>query len=216
MPENLLLFLIARSITVLTPGPGILLNVTESLRYGTSRAWPVYFGTAAGNAVMSVATCAGLGALLKTHPELFLGLQALGGLYLLWLAVKAFRSEPMDLSAAAAGKPVRGSGSLGLFLEGMTLQATNPLLILFLFALFPQFIRMDAPFWTQVAWLTTIFVALTILIHTGYSLIATYARHLLQGSGRAGRWLNRITGAIFLFFSLGVLWRAGAGLLALA
>ena len=210
---TLLLYLITTAATIFAPGPGVLLNLTESLRHGFRRAWPVFIGTAAGNAVMSFLTMAGLGTLLSANPGLFLFIQALGGAYLAWLAWHNFRAPPMNLLALASQAEASAGEGLKLFVRGMTLQATNPLLILFLFSLFPQFIDSSRAFWPQVALLVAIFVALTVLIHAFYSLLATYARHLLAKSEGAGIWVNRVCGALFLFFAVSILWKVAGALL---
>ena len=215
MPDSatLVLYLVTTAATIIAPGPGVLLNLTESLRHGFSRAWPVFIGTAAGNAAMSFLTMAGLGTLLMANPGLFLLVQAAGGLYLAWLAVQNFRAPPMNLLSLAERAEASGGEGLKLFVRGLALQATNPLLILFLFSLFPQFIDPGHPFWPQVSLLVAIFVALTVAIHSGYSLLATYARHLLARSATAGVWVNRVCGALFLFFAASILLKVASGLL---
>ena len=58
------------------------------------------------------------------------------------------------------------------------------MLFLFLFALFPQFVMKESPFWPQATILIALFSLLLILIHSAYAVIATAARVLFTAPVR--------------------------------
>ena len=62
------LFLITSALTVATPGPGVLMTLTSSIRYGLRTAVYVILGTATGTVVMAAISSTGLGILIATSP----------------------------------------------------------------------------------------------------------------------------------------------------
>lgn len=137
---------------------------------------------------------AGLGALLKASPRLFDVLRYAGVAYLLWLGIKAWRAPVENADVA---RPVKSDHAL--FATGLLTGLSNPKLIIFAAALFPQFIVLDRPFWTQLAILIASFVVIESFWYGAYAL----------GGGRLKRWLapanrqrlfNRGTGLLFIGF----------------
>ena len=130
-------------------------------------------------------------------------IQALGALYLLWLGVKSFRKPAVDLMSLAEkrDKQETGASPVSIFTRGILLQLTNPVLIIFFFSMFPQFIDQDGSFWGQSVLLSLLYALTLIVIHAGYAAAAAYARHLLTGK-RGLLWVNRIGGFFFLAFGL--------------
>ena len=131
------------------------------------------------------------------------GVQALGALYLLWLGVKSFRKPAVDLMSLAAksDKKETGASPASIFTRGILLQLTNPVLIIFFFSMFPQFIDQSGSFWGQSVLLSLLYALTLVVIHAGYAAAAAYARHLLTGK-RGLLWVNRIGGFFFLAFGL--------------
>ncbi len=204
--SGLALYLAVSIANVMTPGPGVIFTTTSALKYGIRTSYTCAFGNAIGTAMMATAAAAGVGALLSAYPGLFLFLQCFGIAYLLYLGIKNLRS------AARAGKNTgpfsenresAGESSFTLFREALLLQLSNPLLIFFLVALFPQFIEPEEAFWPQVAVLTAIFMLTVIVIHLGYGAIATYARRYLMGP-TASVWIRRVSGALFIAIACAV------------
>ena len=135
------LFLITSALTVATPGPGVLMTLTSSIRYGLRTAVYVILGTATGTVVMAAISSTGLGILIATSPAAYEVIKGLGALYMVYLGVRLFRAKPFSFDLAVKEKEVKISvlqkGSL--WLQGVTLQMTNPMLIMFFVSLFPQF-----------------------------------------------------------------------------
>lgn len=184
MTSLLPLYLLLCFTTIVTPGAGVLYTVTGSLKYGVRYAWPCVAGNAVGVLIVSFLTAGGLGAVLAASPVLFTTLQAIGGLYLIYLGIQELRAKPFDLMRLASASDQASESQWTLFRNAVLLQGTNPMLFLFLFALFPQFVMKESPFWPQA----------TILI-------ATAARGALQGT-RASLIINRISGILFIALGL--------------
>ncbi len=177
-----------------TPGPNMLHVMAQSIAHGPRKALATMAGLMSAVLLCLVASALGLGALLKASPRLFDVLRYAGVAYLLWLGIKAWRA-PVDNADAA--RPVKSDHAL--FATGLLTGLSNPKLIIFAAALFPQFIVLDQPFWTQLAILIASFVVIESFWYGVYAL----------GGGRMKRWLapanrqrlfNRGTGLLFIGF----------------
>lgn len=177
-----------------TSGPNMLHVMTQSIAYGPRKALVTMAGLMSAVLLCLIASALGLGALLKASPRLFDVLRYAGVAYLLWLGVKAWRAP---VGGADAPRPTRSDHAL--YATGLLTGLSNPKLIIFAAALFPQFIVLDCPFWTQLAILIASFVVIESFWYGVYAL----------GGGRLARWLapanrqrlfNRGTGVLFIGF----------------
>ena len=140
--DNLLLFVAASVLLVLTPGPNLLYLLSRTLAQGRSAGLVSLAGTASGFIVHIVAAALGLSAVFVAIPVAYDALRWAGAGYLLWLAFDAIRSgagggaggifAPRALPKAAPGK---------LFRMGLITSILNPKVALFYLALFPQFVE---------------------------------------------------------------------------
>lgn len=196
------LFLITSALTVATPGPGVLMTLTSSIRYGLRTAIYVILGTATGTVVMAAISSTGLGLLIATSPAAYEAIKGLGALYMVYLGLKLFKAKPFSFDLAAKEKPmgatVKQKGVL--WLQGVTLQLTNPMLIMFFVSLFPQFIDHELSFLPQVCVMTVTYFCTVFLIHCGYGWIASNFRRLLS-TPQAAKVINCVGGAFFLFLA---------------
>ena len=208
-----LLFLLTGAVTVLTPGPGVLMTIMRSMQYGYRGAVWTICGTSSGTIIMACISGTGIGFLLSHSPEAYGALRVLGAVYMSWLGIRSWRTQPPAIHAAVDGAAPSADepqvNRLHACLEGVTLQMTNPMLIMFFISLFPQFIDPNFDYARQFAILTGSYFALVFIIHSGYSLTVTHFRGALANRG-ASRIIYRIGGTLFLLLSaqvfLSVLW----------
>lgn len=191
------LFLLMASATVLSPGPGVLMTLSNALRSGWRASLPGILGIASGAAIVAAISATSLGLLLASSALAFTVIKIVGAGYLVWLGLKLWRSPGIALQDLKEGEPQRQP--LALFLESLSLQFTNPKAIFFFLSVLPQFIDHQAPHVPQLVLLVLSYAALVILIHSGYALCAQRARQWLK-SERGGRTLNRVGGATFMAF----------------
>lgn len=196
------LFLITSAFAVATPGPGVLMTLTSSIRYGLRTAVWVILGTSTGTVVMSMISSTGLGILIATSPTAYETIKALGALYMVYLGVRLFKAKPFSFDLASKEKAsnvtIRQKGTL--WLQGITLQMTNPMLIMFFVSLFPQFIDHELAFVPQVVVMTVTYFCTVFCIHFCYGWIASNFRRLLS-TPKAAKVINCVGGAFFLFLS---------------
>ena len=158
-----------------------------------------YRGAAASIAGLQVGLSAhivlvgiGLGALISQSLLAFELLKWLGAAYLVWLGIQQWRAAGAG-SACAGGQhaapppvPPRGAG-----------QPDQPESIVFLAALFPQFILPHQPQAEQYLVLGVTTVVVDILVMIGYATLATRIAGWLK-TPRQMQLLNRVFGSLFI------------------
>lgn len=194
---GMLLAYAAYVLATISPGPALLATIGTSMSVGRKSGFMVALGIVAGSFVWAMLTAAGLSAVLAQYAGALNLLKIGGGLYLLWLAYKSFRS------AASAGhrlspesNPVR-RGPLGYFLQGWAVQMTNPKSILAWIAIISLGLRQDAP-----AWISLVIVAATSVtgvIYYGACAFAFSTDRIVRLYGRARRWIDGVLGVFFAF-----------------
>jgi homoserine/homoserine lactone efflux protein len=200
--SNWLLFCSVALLATFSPGPAVLLAISNSVAKGPRRALICSLGNALGLFVVSGVAMAGMGVVLATSASAFTVLKVAGAGYLIYLGIKQWRNHASAFSAVNTS-PGQTS-EWRLFGQGVALALTNPKSILFFTALLPQFLVQDAPLLEQFVVLTTTFSVCALLSHTFYALLAHTLRKQFANSGRV-RVFNRISGGIFVFLGLGLL-----------
>ena len=95
------LFAVTETALCFTPGPAVLLVLSQGLARGTASSTWSNFGILAGNTMYFVLSGTSLGAALLTSYELFSLIRWVGAAYLVWLAapdrgLKRARRERRD------------------------------------------------------------------------------------------------------------------------
>lgn len=193
------LFFMMATITVLTPGPGVVMTLTNTLRYGLRQTVGGIFGIAAGTLVVAGLTATGLGILLSASAVAFTAMKLLGATYLIYLGVRLWRSPGFHFTA----RDRRKGGFARVFVEGISLQLTNPKAIVFFLSVLPQFIDAQASYASQFAVLVLTYSILVVVIHCLYGLCARRARAWLT-SEYGAKVLIRTGAAAFMLFGIGL------------
>lgn len=189
------LFVLMATATVFSPGPGVLMTLTNSLRYGFRGTIGGILGVACGSLLVALISATSLGVVLATSAMAFTVLKFAGAGYLAYLGVRLWRAPAFRFEEQAAHPASFGRR----FAEGISLQLTNPKSIFFFLSVFPQFIDHAAGYAFQFSVLVLTYGSLVVVIHCVYALFAQRARHWLS-SERGGRTLNKAGGATFVFF----------------
>ncbi|MDD2004104.1 LysE family translocator [Pseudomonas putida] len=190
-----LAFTLVAMVVCLTPGPGIVMTLSNSVAYGPWRAMIGSVGNALGLLFVSTTTSAGLGALLQASSTAFLVLKVLGASYLVFLGVKQWRSRTSAFDKVTTHAPSTAS-AIKLITNGVTVAVTNPKAILFFAAFLPQFIK-ESGSQSQLAILVLTFAVCSVMAHFAYVMFAQALKKQLCMPGRA-RFMNRIFGLSFI------------------
>ncbi len=204
--SNWLVFCGVSLVLCFTPGPAVLLAVSNSVAVGMRRTVMSSLGNALGIFIISGIAMAGLGAVLAVSATAFMVLKLVGALYLVYLGVRQWRSKENAFAAAATSiaGPERARIEWRLFVQGLGVALTNPKSILFFSALFPQFVTPGAPIFGQYLLLTGTFTACALLSHAFYVVLARLLKGQLASPARA-KWFNRVSGGMFIVLGLSLL-----------
>jgi len=198
-PELYLAFVAATVVLILLPGPNIALIVANSLSYGARRALFTVAGTSSAMVLQLTLTCIGMTSLMLFLAEWFNWLRWAGVAYLVYLGIRAWRAPPTDPSQP----PSRGASRRRLFGQGFLVSATNPKVLLFYAAFFPQFVDPAGPLVQQLVILSLTFVAIAATLDSGFAVASGRARTWFRGVSRA-RLLNRLTGGFLIGAGIGL------------
>jgi threonine/homoserine/homoserine lactone efflux protein len=192
---TLLLFAAVSCIGIATPGPTVLLALTNGSRYGVRRAAYGFAGAVASDFVLIFAVALGLGALLAASVFWFTVVKWMGAAYLAYVGIRLLTSKG-TFDAASGNSPSNGDTNRAIFLKSFLTAVTNPKGYLFFSAFLPQFIAPSAPLAPQYAALALTFALLDLAIMLGYASFGARAIKLLKQAG--ARWLERVCGAMLI------------------
>jgi threonine/homoserine/homoserine lactone efflux protein len=198
-----LIFLSLALVAIISPGPAVLLSVTNSLSHGFTKSVFSSLGNITGIFIVSSAAALGLGAVLQASIFCFTTLKLFGAVYLIYLGIRQWKSKH-TLFDKSIDRSKYNQGKRKSFVQGLLVAISNPKAILFITAFFPQFIDVSNPAMVQFVILTTTFMFFSFIILVIYALSAHTAKVWFTKKNRAV-WLNRISGAIFISFGVGIL-----------
>ena len=94
--ETWLLFFSAYFVVTLSPGPNVLLVLSNAVKYGYKAVAVTIAANLFCQLLIIIAIAYGAGAILAQSPALFFVLKVLGGLYLIYLGVKGLLTKRRD------------------------------------------------------------------------------------------------------------------------
>ncbi|KAB0674484.1 LysE family translocator [Burkholderia territorii] len=192
---TLLIFAAVAFVGIATPGPTVLLALTNGSRYGVRRAAYGLAGAMLSDFVLIVAVALGLGALLMASAFWFSVVKWLGAAYLAYVGIRLLTSKG-SLDVAVAHDGTAHGCNASIFAKSFLTAVTNPKGYLFFSAFLPQFLDPSAPLAPQYVALAVTFALLDGAVMFGYALLGARAVQLLKRSGAL--WLERTCGAMLI------------------
>ncbi len=183
--------------TVLSPGPGVIMTLSNALCYNKLATFSGILGIATGAFIVASISATSLGIVLATSALAFSIMKYLGAGYLLYLSWRLWRAPGFQFTSQASTTANPGKR----FIEGASLQLTNPKAIFFFLSIFPQFIDIQHDYLPQFLKLVLTYAALVVLVHCVYAAFAKSARHWLS-SARGGAIMNKGAAVCFAFFGV--------------
>ena len=176
-------FVLACVVLAVTPGPSMALFVANSASHGARAGLLTVLGNALGLSILVAAATLGMTSVMVFVAEWFDVIRWVGAAYLVWLGIwrlrAALRAEPDSPQPAARGN---------FLWRGFIVSLSNPKVLLFLGAFFPQFLDPGAAIAPQLALLAVTFVVVIAATDALMVLALGTARgwflsrrHLLEG-----------------------------------
>ncbi|BCH05199.1 threonine efflux protein (plasmid) [Mesorhizobium sp. 131-2-5] len=174
MPEHvhhLLLVWTAYVIAAGSPGPSTMRIMGVAMRQGRQAALSLSAGVVTGSIFWGVMAATGISALLAQYAQALTILKIFGGLYLIYLAIKAGKAamESDQKTAAAAGSD-RAQEGWELYRRGLLMHLSNPKSILAWIALVTLGLGPNAS-WRTVATILGGCAILSVSIFCGYAIL---------------------------------------------
>jgi threonine/homoserine/homoserine lactone efflux protein len=202
-PEQFFGFLAAAMLITISPGPDNLMVLGVGMSRGRRQGMVFGLGCALGCLSHTLLATLGVSALIAASPLAFGALKICGGLYLIWLGIQALRSRggAKVQEASAPDESLRA-----LFAKGLFANAINPKVVLFFLSFLPQFVVAAHG---KVSWQTAqLGILFTVQAAVLFGLLGYFSGSVgqwLNSRPRAGAWLDRIAGAIFVALGLRLL-----------
>ena len=188
-------FALLEFVLCLTPGPAVLLVVSNALRRGARGGLSAAAGIIAGNLTYFVLSAAGIVALLFASYEVFNVVKWCGAAYLAFLGIRSLFAR--HAPALDAEPQVRTGRALS---AGFVTQIANPKAIVFFAAIVPQFLNPRAALWPQLGLLALVSQAIEFVVLLSYALAAGRLRRSAV-AGRASLWIERFGGAVLIWIA---------------
>jgi threonine/homoserine/homoserine lactone efflux protein len=183
---QLVAFLGIAVLVIVTPGPDTALTIRNTLSGGRRGGLGTALGVATGQAVWTVATSAGVAALLVASGSAFAALRLAGAGYLVWLGAQALWASSRVGGEAeredGLGRP-RRLGPSAAFGQGVLSNLANPKMAVFFTSLLPQFMPAGRTSFSALLALGLLFCVMTLGWLAAYAALAARAGDILRRLG---------------------------------
>ena len=219
-PAQLAAFLIVAGLLTITPGADMALVMRHALAGGTRPAFFASLGIAVGCLLWGAGSALGVSVLFARSAFAFAMLKYVGGAYLVYLGVRAFREAigsrapggpkgpplrhvaegppPGPATAPSRASRLRGfHGQWKAFGQGLLTNLLNPKVAVFYVTFLPQFVVPNRPVLSQ-----SIFLAFTHVV-MGLTWLTIYARFIDRMAAvlltdRVKRRIEAMTGTVLM------------------
>lgn len=178
-------------VVALTPGSDTTVVLKNALMGGRRAGTATAVGVFSASVIQASLAAAGLGFILAQSQPVMQAIRWIGAAYLAWMAFQSLRSAwrgeyllEADMKAAAR----RG------FSQGFLVNITNPQVLLFFLAIFPQFMTPETELWAIGLMAVTLPVVGTLVLFVVVLLVHTVRRWIERRPVR--RALDAATGAV--------------------
>jgi homoserine/homoserine lactone efflux protein len=184
-----------------TPGPAVLFIMTNSTLYGWRKSTFAALGNIVGLLCLGIMSVAGLGTILKASELVFNMIKYAGASYLIYLGLKLILQKNMKFAALANQWVAKNISAQQIFFQALAVALSNPKAIIFLTALFPQFINTQKALLPQFSMLIGTLMIFSFSFLMVYALLAHRAAGWLTRPNRV-KTVNRASGSIFISFGV--------------
>ena len=206
MDYNILFgFVTAVAALAISPGPDNIYVLMQSVTNGRQYGLATVTGLISGCLVHTTLVAFGVSAIIKANDSIFFTIKLLGALYLLYLALKVFKS---DSKVTLSNENVPKRTLWQLFKQGFIMNVLNPKVSIFFLAFFPSFLfSKTLSNVTQFYVLGLLFMLVSFIIFSLIAILAAFISGYLKTHKHVGgvlKWLQIIVFvgiAIFILLS---------------
>jgi threonine/homoserine/homoserine lactone efflux protein len=198
---NFLLFLATSIAITVAPGPDNLQVLARGISQGRAAGLVAALGFAAGITFHTTLAAFGVAALLRSSPLAFEAIKLAGAAYLIWIGIKALRSQGLASAHQRAPQPL-----MTVFRQSVLGNLLNPKVTLFFVVFLPQFVQPNGAqsVTVQMLELGVLFMLQTVVVFSLFGVCAGIIGGWLKRRPRVGVWLDRLAGATFIAIGIRV------------
>lgn len=198
--ETLAIFTGTCVLLALTPGPNMSLIVASTLAGGLRAGLVTLAGTGTGLAILTAIAAIGMTSVMVFMSKWFDIVRLAGAAYLIFLGARSLAAWWRQRGAAPSqARPSHGAS----YLNGLLVALSNPKVLLFLGAFFPQFVDPSLDPAPQLAVLGILFVGTLLSVDVCYTVAVAQARRTL--SARVLGRMDAAAGALLMAGGLALL-----------
>lgn len=212
--DAVILFFFAEALLCVSPGPAVLLTISQSMKRGFLTGLWGTMGILTANTVYFILSAVGVGALLIASVTLFTIVKYIGAAYLvimgiqmLYPLIKSFFSKVelgdnvTDLMPKEA--PVSGKAA---FVKGFVIQASNPKNLVFFVAFLPQFVipslAAEMSLTAQFSVLAVVSIVVELFVLIVYILLSIKLATWVKA--KAMLWIDGAAGIFLIIIGVGL------------
>ena len=177
LPENFLLYLQILLFLFITPGTPRILIASHSMSYGVEKSIWTALGDISANTVQMIVVTFLIGSLLLSYPNIMIVMKWLGVAYLCYLAYELFNTKIKNFDS---NKQNYSKTKMSFFRDGFLVAGLSPKAIIFIGAIFPNFMNFNDNYIPQFIILAITYVVLD------FSSLMVYA----LGARKISLWLQ--------------------------
>jgi threonine/homoserine/homoserine lactone efflux protein len=203
-PTNIIYFILAAIVLIVTPGPAVIFIIANSIQHGVKAGFAAVLGICSGIFVHVFAAAFGLSALLMTSAKAFMILKYLGAVYLIFLGIKSFMSK--SEGGRIGNKKSFARSRKRIFIDGFIVNTFNPKTGIFFLAFLPQFISVEKGHAiSQILFLGFLFVILAAISDFVFALASGKISEGMNRSRTFMKLKDKISGIIYIVLGLATL-----------
>jgi threonine/homoserine/homoserine lactone efflux protein len=207
--STLAAYTLASILLFITPGPDMSLWLSQTINSGRNNGLASVAGTNLGCVVHTLLAAFGVSALIAASHTGFLILKIVGAVYLLWLAVDAIRNGSSLNVGTMQRKPLT---LLKSFVLGISVNLTNPKVVLFFITFLPQFVSAtDSHVTSKLLFLGLYFVVINTPLAIAMIFGASKLVHWLKKQPRVMRGVDYLFAGVFAAFAVKIAFAQGRG-----
>ena len=201
--ENYWVFVVSTIIFAITPGIDTFFVLNKAIAQGRKAAIQSSFGITTGNLCHTIFAALGLSAVVAKSVTAFMIIEYIGAAYLLYLGVTKFFEKPATEHTHQTQLEIPVDSFFKNYYSGLFTNLLNPKVVLFFLSFFPQFIsttHLNDSLPYLILGLTSAVLGFGWLMCL--CLFAAAISRKLRTSASFSKWLNKISGLVFILMSL--------------
>ena len=198
--DNYFIYVVSAIVATVSPGPAVILIMTNSFKYGIKESLISILGNVSALFILSLISISGVSLIITTSTLVFNTLKIVGGLYLMYLGYKVIKNNN-KLIIPSSSKVKNKVKKFILFKEAFLVAMSNPKALVFLMALFPNFINPEKEFIPQFSILISTLIVFSFSFLTMYAILAKKLKYYLTKDNYI-QYYYKLSGTIFIIFGI--------------